>query len=48
MDEAAISRIDAEHVWHPYGAMPAADIDPAQPRPLVVRGAQGVRLELGD
>ncbi|GAA3691202.1 adenosylmethionine--8-amino-7-oxononanoate transaminase [Gordonia hankookensis] len=48
MDEAAISRIDAEHVWHPYGAMPAAGIDPAQPRPLVVRGAQGVRLELGD
>ncbi|MXP21164.1 adenosylmethionine--8-amino-7-oxononanoate transaminase [Gordonia sp. HNM0687] len=42
MDEATISRIDAEHIWHPYGAMPAAVA------PIVVRGAQGVRIELAD
>ncbi|MYR05254.1 adenosylmethionine--8-amino-7-oxononanoate transaminase [Gordonia sp. SID5947] len=48
MDEATISRIDAEHVWHPYGAMTASGTDSDQPAPLVVRGAQGVRLELAD
>ncbi|MFW0792929.1 adenosylmethionine--8-amino-7-oxononanoate transaminase [Gordonia sp. CPCC 205515] len=42
MDEDTISRIDAEHVWHPYGAFPASTT------PLVVRGAQGVRLELAN
>src|SRR4029077_3801882 len=33
---------DAERVWHPYGALPAAL--PSLP----VVGAQGVRLRLGD
>ncbi|MGV9710150.1 adenosylmethionine--8-amino-7-oxononanoate transaminase [Gordonia sp. NPDC003424] len=42
MDEDTIRRIDAEHIWHPYGAFPATM------SPLVVRGAQGVRLELAD
>ncbi|MFZ2242956.1 MAG: adenosylmethionine--8-amino-7-oxononanoate transaminase, partial [Gordonia amarae] len=42
MDEATISRIDAEHIWHPYGAMPAPS------EPIVVDGAQGVRLQLAD
>ncbi|MGP3707097.1 adenosylmethionine--8-amino-7-oxononanoate transaminase [Gordonia paraffinivorans] len=42
MDHAEISRIDADHIWHPYGALPAAT------RPLVVTSASGVRLELAD
>ncbi len=42
MDEATISRIDAEYIWHPYGAMPAPS------EPLVVDSAQGVRLHLAD
>lgn len=42
MDEATISRIDAEHIWHPYGAMPAPS------EPIVVDGAQGVRLQLAN
>ncbi|MBD0023000.1 adenosylmethionine--8-amino-7-oxononanoate transaminase [Gordonia pseudamarae] len=42
MDEATISRIDAEHIWHPYGAVPAASV------PLVVDHAEGVRLHLAD
>lgn len=42
MDPATISRIDAEHIWHPYGAMPAAAT------PLVVTSASGVRLRLAD
>ncbi|GAA1482942.1 adenosylmethionine--8-amino-7-oxononanoate transaminase [Gordonia sinesedis] len=42
MDQATISRIDGEHIWHPYGALPAAT------SPLIVRGAEGVRLELAD
>ncbi len=42
MDDATISRIDAEHIWHPYGALPAAVA------PIVVRGARGVRIELAD
>ncbi|MEE4023135.1 adenosylmethionine--8-amino-7-oxononanoate transaminase [Gordonia sp. PKS22-38] len=42
MDQPTISRIDAEHIWHPYGAMPAPVA------PLVVRGARGVRIELAD
>ena len=42
MDAADISRVDAAHIWHPYGAMPS----PTQPR--VVRGADGVRLTLAD
>lgn len=42
MDHAEISRVDADHIWHPYGALPAAT------RPLVVTSASGVRLELAD
>ncbi|MDL9937446.1 adenosylmethionine--8-amino-7-oxononanoate transaminase [Gordonia sp. ABSL1-1] len=42
MDEQTISRIDAEHIWHPYGALPATT------RPLVVSAASGVHLELAD
>lgn len=42
MDEATISRIDADHIWHPYGAMPPSA------RPLVVESAHGVRLRLAD
>ena len=42
MDEATIRRIDAEHIWHPYAAMPAPS------EPIVVDGAQGVRLQLAD
>ncbi len=34
--------LDREHVWHPYGAMPAAH------SPLPVVSAQGVRLRLAD
>jgi adenosylmethionine-8-amino-7-oxononanoate aminotransferase len=39
---AAIDAIDAAHVWHPYGAFPAAS------RPLIVASAQGTRLTLAD
>lgn len=42
MDQATIRRIDAEHIWHPYGALPAGT------DPLVVSSAQGVQLELAD
>ncbi|MGC5246525.1 adenosylmethionine--8-amino-7-oxononanoate transaminase [Gordonia sp. DT219] len=42
MDHHSISRIDAAHIWHPYGAIPAPT------EPLVVRGASGVRLHLAD
>ncbi|MCR5977297.1 adenosylmethionine--8-amino-7-oxononanoate transaminase [Gordonia jinghuaiqii] len=42
MDHDAVRRIDAEHIWHPYGAMPAST------EPLVVESASGVRLELAD
>ncbi len=34
--------LDAERVWHPYGALPAA------PAPLPVVSARGVRLRLAD
>lgn len=37
-----VLRLDAEHVWHPYGGFP-----PSTP-PLEVVGALGVRLELAD
>jgi adenosylmethionine---8-amino-7-oxononanoate aminotransferase len=33
---------DREHVWHPYGPLPSAA------RPLLVEGAQGVRIALRD
>ena len=36
---ATAAQIDAEHVWHPYGAMPAAVA------PLMVHSADGVYLE---
>ncbi|MFE0749911.1 adenosylmethionine--8-amino-7-oxononanoate transaminase [Gordonia sp. NPDC058843] len=42
MDHETVSRVDADHIWHPYGSMPA----PTQP--LVVTSASGVRLELAD
>lgn len=37
-----ISEIDAEHIWHPYGAFPATTA------PLVVASASGTRLRLAD
>ncbi|MGW6374883.1 adenosylmethionine--8-amino-7-oxononanoate transaminase [Rhodococcus sp. NPDC055112] len=37
-----ISRIDAEHLWHPYGAFPSST------SALVVDSASGVRLTLAD
>ncbi|GAA3964196.1 adenosylmethionine--8-amino-7-oxononanoate transaminase [Gordonia caeni] len=42
MDPAEIARIDAEHVWHPYGGFPASTV------PRVVTSCAGVRLTLGD
>ncbi len=42
MTEDEIVALDAAHVWHPYGAVPAATA------PLVVQSAQGVRLRLSD
>ncbi|MGB3371530.1 MAG: adenosylmethionine--8-amino-7-oxononanoate transaminase [Rhodococcus sp. (in: high G+C Gram-positive bacteria)] len=42
MDTTEISSIDARHVWHPYGGFPSTT------RPLVVAGADGVRLTLAD
>ena len=39
---ASLEALDQRHVWHPYGAMPAAT--PA----LVVERAEGVHLTLGD
>ncbi|MFT4395151.1 adenosylmethionine--8-amino-7-oxononanoate transaminase [Gordonia lacunae] len=42
MDHEDVGRIDAHHIWHPYGALPATT------RPLVVSSASGVRLELAD
>lgn len=42
MDAAEISRLDAAHVWHPYGGFPAATA------PRVVASARGVRLRLAD
>ncbi|MEY1675013.1 adenosylmethionine--8-amino-7-oxononanoate transaminase [Gordonia sp. ABKF26] len=42
MDHEDVSRIDARHIWHPYGALPATT------RPRVVTSASGVRLELAD
>ncbi|MGA9871538.1 MAG: adenosylmethionine--8-amino-7-oxononanoate transaminase [Rhodococcus sp. (in: high G+C Gram-positive bacteria)] len=37
-----ISRLDAKHVWHPYGGFPASTA------PLIVVSAEGVRLRLSD
>jgi len=37
-----ILALDAAHIWHPYGAIPASAA------PLVVSSARGVRLTMGD
>jgi adenosylmethionine-8-amino-7-oxononanoate aminotransferase len=37
-----VLRLDADHVWHPYGGFPPSTA------PLEVVGASGVRLELAD
>lgn len=37
-----ITAVDAEHLWHPYGAFPASTT------PLVVQSAHGTRLTLAD
>lgn len=42
IDTSEISRIDAAHVWHPYGGFPSTT------RPLVVDSASGVCLTLSD
>ncbi|HLT69302.1 MAG TPA: adenosylmethionine--8-amino-7-oxononanoate transaminase [Acidimicrobiales bacterium] len=39
-DPAALVAFDRDHVWHPYASLPAATA------PLVVRGAEGVRLHV--
>lgn len=42
LSAAQVSVIDANHIWHPYGAFPAST------PPLVVAEASGVRLRLAD
>lgn len=42
MSPGWIGRVDAEHVWHPYGAFPPTT------SPLIVESAAGVRLRLAD
>ncbi len=42
LTSSQISEIDAEHIWHPYGAFPATTA------PLVVASASGTRLRLTD
>src|SRR5665811_926305 len=42
MTPEEIQALDAAHVWHPYGAMPA------EHAPLVVSSAEGVRLRMSD
>lgn len=42
LSPARISELDAQHLWHPYGAVPASTV------PLVVESAQGTRLRLAD
>ncbi|WOC13782.1 adenosylmethionine--8-amino-7-oxononanoate transaminase [Gordonia sp. MP11Mi] len=42
MDQVTIERIDADHVWHPYGGFPATT------SPRVVESASGVRLTFAD
>src|SRR5580704_16374945 len=41
-DWGALLALDREHVWHPYGALPAVSA------PLPVVSARGVRLRLAD
>lgn len=42
LSSAQVSEIDAQHIWHPYGAFPAST------PPLVVTDAAGARLRLAD
>ncbi|MGB3303194.1 adenosylmethionine--8-amino-7-oxononanoate transaminase [Gordonia sp. (in: high G+C Gram-positive bacteria)] len=42
MDAATISKIDARHVWHPYGGFPSTTT------PLVVSDCEGVTIRLAD
>lgn len=42
VDQATIERVDADHVWHPYGGFPAST------SPRVVESASGVRLTFAD
>jgi len=42
-DWQGLLAFDREHVWHPYGGLPASS-----PKPLPVVSAQGVRLRLAD
>ncbi len=42
MDVGELTRLDAEHVWHPYGGFPASTA------PRVVASAAGVAVQLAD
>ncbi|MBB3038807.1 adenosylmethionine--8-amino-7-oxononanoate transaminase [Hoyosella altamirensis] len=42
VNEQDVVALDAQHVWHPYGAFPPSTV------PLVVESASGVRLRLRD
>jgi adenosylmethionine---8-amino-7-oxononanoate aminotransferase len=42
MDPSTLARLDRDHVWHPYAAMPGTGTLP------VVESASGVRLRLGE
>ncbi|OYD70746.1 adenosylmethionine-8-amino-7-oxononanoate aminotransferase [Rhodococcus sp. OK302] len=42
LESTTVSAIDAEHLWHPYGAFPATTA------PLVIDSAQGATLTLTD
>lgn len=42
VNESDVVALDAQHVWHPYGAFPPSTV------PLVVESAAGVRLRLAD
>src|SRR4030088_1608900 len=47
MDPAELLALDAEHVWHPDGAMPGGRCGGGG-EPLLVTEASGVRLKLAD
>ncbi|GAB3284447.1 adenosylmethionine--8-amino-7-oxononanoate transaminase [Parasphingorhabdus pacifica] len=42
LSNARLLELDQEHVWHPYGTMPATD------PPLLVESAHGVRLRMAE
>ncbi len=42
LSAAELVAFDREHIWHPYGPLPA------ETEPLLVRSASGVRLKLAD